>query len=143
MSEVIKEKEKEEAEMIQCPCGRVIHSPTEYKLLYLKKEMNEIDILCPNDACFLRELGFVKFEVDQEGRLKVTGASFYPPFVTWNTARLGTERATRLLRQHLRDIVTKYIDWTRVKADVLKRRKEQEEREKKALEEQKEERESA
>jgi len=126
--EAVKEKVKEE-EIIQCPC---ISSPAEYKLLYLKKEMNEIDILCPNDVCFLRELGFIKFDVDDEGRLKITGASFYPPFVTWNTARLGTDKALKLLKSHLREIVTRYIDWARVKADVLKRRKEQEERERAA-----------
>ena len=129
--EAVKEKVKEE-EIIQCPCGRYISSPAEYKLLYLKKEMNEIDILCPNDVCFLRELGFIKFDVDDEGRLKITGASFYPPFVTWNTARLGTDKALKLLKGHLREIVTRYIDWARVKADVLKRRKEQEERERAA-----------
>lgn len=134
MSEVEKAKEeiKEEEVRIQCPCGRYIDSPSEYKLLYLKKEMNEIDILCPNDACFLRELGFVKFEVDEAGRLKVTGASFYPPFVTWNTARLGTDPALQVLRTHLKAIVQQYIDWKRVKEDVTKRRKEEEEKEKKA-----------
>ncbi len=135
-AEEVKEMSKEEEVRIQCPCGRYIDSPSEYKLLYLKKEMNEIDILCPNDACFLRELGFVKFEVDDAGRLKVTSASFYPPFVTWNTARLGTEVAVRLLKEHLRAIVQRYIDWKRVKEDVLKRRKEAEERERKEKEEQ-------
>ena len=65
-------------------------------------------------------------------RDRITGASFYPPFVTWNTARLGTDKALKLLKSHLREIVTRYIDWARVKADVLKRRKEQEERERAA-----------
>ncbi|MCD6095745.1 MAG: hypothetical protein J7J99_04185 [Thermoprotei archaeon] len=111
-----------ESEMIQCPCGRFIKSPAEYKLLYLKKEQNEIDILCPNDACYLRELGFVKFKVDEVRRkLIVQSASFYPPFVTWNAARLGAEKAHEILKQHLKEIVTKYIDWNRVKEDYFKR----------------------
>ena len=45
-----------EEEYVQCPCGRVIKDPEEYKVVYLKHEMREIDILCPNDSCYLREL---------------------------------------------------------------------------------------
>ncbi len=111
-----------EAELIQCPCGRFIKAPSEYKLLYLKKEQNEIDILCPNDVCYLRELGFVKFKVDEKRKkIMLETAAFYPPFVTWNAARLGADKAHNILKQHLREIVTKYIDWNRVKEDYFKR----------------------
>ena len=107
---------------IQCPCGRFIESPADYKLLYLKKEQNEIDILCPNDTCYLRELGFIKFKIDEKTRkLKIERAAFYPPFVTWNAARLGAEVAHRILKEHLREIVLKYVDWQRVKEDYFKR----------------------
>ncbi|RLE82629.1 MAG: hypothetical protein DRJ51_00655 [Thermoprotei archaeon] len=104
-------------EKIQCPCGRTINDASEYKLLFLKKEMYEIDLLCPNDTCFLRELGFVKFRVEDDN-IKIEKASFYPPFVTWNVARLGKEKAMTLLKQHLRDIVNKQIDWSKIKESV-------------------------
>jgi len=107
---------------IQCPCGRVIKDPSEYKLLYLKKEQNEVDILCPNDTCYLRELGFVKFRVDENGEIRLEKASFYPPFVTWNVARMGREKATKTLREHLRWIYSKGIDWEKIKVDIKKRK---------------------
>jgi len=107
---------------IQCPCGRVIKDPSEYKLLYLKKEQNEVDILCPNDTCYLRELGFVKFKVDENGEIRLEKASFYPPFVTWNVARMGREKATKTLREHLRWIYSKGIDWEKIKVDIKKRK---------------------
>lgn len=109
---------------IQCPCGRVIKDPSEYKLLYLKKEQNEVDILCPNDTCYLRELGFVKFRVDENGEIRLEKASFYPPFVTWNVARMGREKATKTLREHLRWIYSKGIDWEKIKVDIKKRKEE-------------------
>jgi len=100
------------SEKIQCPCGRIIESGDEYKVLYLKHEMREIDVLCPSDACYLRELGYVKFGLDK-GVAKFREASFYPPFVTWNSGRLGFDRAEKILKFHLGDIVRK-IDWKRI-----------------------------
>ena len=97
---------------IQCPCGTFIEDPNDYKVLYLKHEMKEIDILCPNDACYLRELGYVKFEIEN-GKAKFKEASFYPPFVTWNSGRLGFEKADKILKEHLKAIV-KNIDWDRI-----------------------------
>jgi hypothetical protein len=100
-------------EKIQCPCGRVIGSSSEYKVLYLKKELHEIDILCPNDTCYLRELGYVRFDMhDKEAKFK--DAAFYPPFVTWNSGRMGHEKAEKALKSHLKEIVTKQIDWDRI-----------------------------
>ena len=95
---------------VQCPCGRQINDASEFKLLFLKKELNEIDILCPNETCYLRELGYVRFDV-ADGKPKFREASFYPPFVTWNKSQLGEEEAEKTLKQMLKDIVTKYIDW--------------------------------
>jgi len=117
---------KEEAHVlekpkIQCVCGRIIESAADYKLLYLKKEQNEIDILCPNDVCYLRELGFIKFKIDENGNPKASSASFYPPFVTWNVSRLGKEVAMKLLKEHLRDLVTKFVDWDKIREDIKKR----------------------
>lgn len=101
------------SERVQCPCGRVIESPSEYKVLYLKKELHEIDILCPSDTCYLRELGYVRFDMpDKEAKFK--DAAFYPPFVTWNAGRMGHEKAEKILKSHLKEIVTKLIDWARI-----------------------------
>ena len=102
-----------ESNDVQCPCGRIIKDPTEYKILFLKRELQEIDILCPNDSCYLRELGYVKFDVS-DGKAKFKEAAFYPPFVTWNAGRLGAEASEKLLKDHLRKIVTKIIDWKKI-----------------------------
>ncbi len=101
-----------ESESIQCPCGRVIEDPDEYKVLFLKRELQEIDVLCPNDSCYLRELGYIKFEV-VEGKAKFLEASFYPPFVTWNSGRLGADEAEVKLKNHLK-MIAKKIDWARL-----------------------------
>ncbi|HDN17976.1 MAG TPA: hypothetical protein ENF41_02845, partial [Candidatus Bathyarchaeota archaeon] len=97
--------------------GRKIKSAKEYKLLFLKKEMSEIDILCPNDRCYLRELGFIKFEI-KNGKAVFKEASFYPPFVTWNSSQLGREEAHRILKGHLKEIVTKIIDWDNITEEI-------------------------
>ena len=98
------------SEKVQCPCGRIIEDAHEYKLLYLKKELSEIDVLCPNDTCYLRELGYVRFDMKGD-EAKFKEASFYPPFVTWNAGRVGAEKAEKLLKAHLRQIAIKEIDW--------------------------------
>ena len=103
-----------ERRSIQCPCGRIIENPDEYKILYLKHELREIDILCPNDSCYLRELGYIKFEI-KDGKAVFKEASFYPPFVTWNAGRLGFENAEKILKSHLKAIAKK-VDWVRLSA---------------------------
>jgi hypothetical protein len=102
----------EEIENIQCPCGRIIEDPEDYKVVYLKHELKEIDILCPNDSCYLRELGYIKFDIGS-GKARFKEASFYPPFVTWNSGRLGAEKAEVLLKDHLKRIA-KRVDWARL-----------------------------
>lgn len=96
-----------------CPCGRKIEDPSELKLLYLKKELNEIDILCPNDNCYLREVGYIKFEII-DGKPKFKEASFYPPFVTWNASQMGRDLAIEELKKTLRKLVER-IDWSMIK----------------------------
>jgi len=108
-----------EAEYVQCVCGRVIKDPSEYKVMYIKKENREIDILCPNDTCYLRELGFIQFELEDD-KPKIVKATFYSPFVTWNVARLGRERANELLRQHLQQIIRRHIDWRKIVEETKK-----------------------
>jgi len=108
-----------EEEVLQCPCGRVINSPYDFKLLFLKMEMKEIDILCPNDSCYLRELGYIKFDI-KDGKPVFKEAMFYPPFVTWNNSRLGSEKAMQLMKNHLQVIVTKIVDWKRIKDNISK-----------------------
>jgi hypothetical protein len=100
------------SEQIQCPCGRVIENPKDYKVLYLKRELKEIDILCPNDSCYLRELGYIKFEIEKN-KAKFKEASFYPPFVTWNAGRLEFESTERILKEHLKQ-VSKRVEWDRI-----------------------------
>lgn len=102
----------ETSETIQCPCGTVIDNPDNYKVLYLKHEMKEIDVLCPNDACYLRELGYIRFNLEKR-KAAFREASFYPPFVTWNSGRLGFDKTEKMLKQHLGEIVKK-IDWARI-----------------------------
>ncbi|MCX8183537.1 MAG: hypothetical protein N3F08_03875 [Crenarchaeota archaeon] len=96
-----------------CPCGRSIEDASEFKLLYLKKELNEIDILCPNDNCYLREVGYIKFEI-VDGKPKFKEASFYPPFVTWNASQMGRDVAVAELKTTLKKLVER-IDWTMIK----------------------------
>jgi len=101
---------------VQCPCGRKISEASEFHLLFLKKELNEIDVLCPNDSCYLRELGYIRFDV-VENRAKFKEASFYPPFVTWNSSQLGKDEAQTALKGMLRDIVRKQINWSKVSTE--------------------------
>jgi hypothetical protein len=101
------------SEKVQCPCGRIIEDPNEYKILFLKRELQEIDILCPNDSCYLRELGYVKFEMHNRKAI-FKEATFYPPYVTWNAGRLGAENSEKSLKDHLREIVTRVIDWEKI-----------------------------
>ncbi len=119
--------EKKEV-VIQCPCGRIIRSVDEYKVMFIKKEMLEIDILCPNDSCYLRELGFIKFRMEGD-KAKFEKAVFYPPFVTWNASQLGREVAERMLKEHLRKLVMERIDWNWVAEEVKKAEKAEKEAE--------------
>lgn len=110
---------KEQEDFLQCPCGKTYRSPDEYKIVFVKKDQCEIDILCANPACHLKELGYIKFKVDKEKKkIHVEVASFYSPYVTWNATRLGREKARRLLEKHLRYIVERRIDWKRIAEDA-------------------------
>lgn len=101
--------------VLQCPCGKDYESPDEYKIVFLKKDQCEIDILCVNPACHLKELGYIKFEVDREKmKILIEIAAFYPPYVTWNATRLGRENALKLLNEHLRHIIENRIDWKKI-----------------------------
>jgi hypothetical protein len=111
-------KLSEENETIQCPCGREIEKPEDYKILFIKRELKEIDILCPNDACYLRELGYIQFE-HKKKKAKFKEASFYPPFVTWNAGRIGSEEAEKLLKTQLKG-VAKRVNWKRLSEDSTK-----------------------
>jgi len=99
--------------VVECPCGTKIENPSKYSLLFLKKELFEIDILCPNETCYLRELGYIRFHMSGEEAM-FREASFYPPFVTWNATQMGKDAAQRVLKEHLRDIVTKRISWREI-----------------------------
>lgn len=103
----------------QCPCGHKLNNSSEYNILYLKKEMREIDILCPNSVCYLGELGFIKFEItDNQAELKHT--RFYSPYVTWNATRLGEDKASMLLKSHLKELITEKINWRQIIDETLK-----------------------
>ncbi|MEM2136510.1 MAG: hypothetical protein QXI93_00975 [Candidatus Methanomethylicia archaeon] len=102
-------------EVIQCPCGALINDPKQYKLVFLRRESLEIDILCPNDFCYLKEIGYIKFEINDDGEMAFKKAEFHTPFVTWNSSRIGYEKTAEKLRDHLRKIVLELIDWEKVK----------------------------
>ena len=106
-------------EYVQCVCGRIIKSPADYKVVFIKKENRELDILCPNDTCYLRELGFIQFRLEGE-KPRILKATFYSPFVTWNVARFGKEKAMRLLKQHLQELIRRYIDWNKIVEETKK-----------------------
>ena len=99
---------------IQCPCGVYIERD-QYQLLYLKKGMGEIDILCHNDFCYLKELGFVKFYFDEDGNLKFQNGRFYSPYVTWNATRMSEDQTVVVLKSHLTHIANNLIDWKKIK----------------------------
>jgi len=100
---------------IQCPCGTIISDPKQYKIVFLRKEAFEIDILCPNDLCYLKELGYVKFKVNDDNSIKLIKAEFNTPFVTWNSSRIGYEKTSEELKKHLKKIVLELIDWDKIK----------------------------
>lgn len=108
-----------ENEYVQCVCGRVIKDPSEYKVIYIKKENREIDILCPNDTCYLRELGFILFTLSED-KPKIIRATFYSPFVTWNVARVGKDRAMEMLRLHMQALIRRYVDWGKIVEETKK-----------------------
>ena len=116
---------------VQCPCGQVIDSPAGYKLLFLKKELLEIDILCPNDTCYMSGgggIGCIRFKFDGK-EAKFSYATFYPPFVTWNSNRLGSENTQKVLKEHLVYLAKHRIDWNSIKEDLLKKEVEKKVRE--------------
>ncbi|MFX0209782.1 MAG: hypothetical protein ACFFDT_27620 [Candidatus Hodarchaeota archaeon] len=85
--------------------------------------MEEIDILCPNEYCYLRELGFLKFTIDESGHIQFNTGRFYAPFVTWNATRMSEETIVEMLKQHLIEITEKHVSWKKVKEDFLKKEK--------------------
>ena len=108
------------SETIQCPCGKTIEDHTKYDLLYLKKD--EIDILCQNEYCYLRELGFLKFDIEAEtSKINFEAGRFYAPYVTWNATRMSEEKTVEILRQHLIDITEKLVEWDKIKASAKKK----------------------
>ena len=103
----------------QCPCGHKLNNSSDYNILYLKKEMREIDLLCPNSVCYLGELGFIKFEI-KDNQAHLDHARFYSPYVTWNATRMGEEKAMELLKSHLKELITEKINWRQIIDDSLK-----------------------
>jgi hypothetical protein len=108
---------------VQCPCGVHIEKD-QYKLLYLKKDTGEIDILCPNDYCYLKELGFLKFEITEMGTVAFEIGRFYSPFVTWNATRMSEENTVKELKTHLIFITERMINWSKVVDDYQAKLKE-------------------
>ncbi len=102
---------------IQCPCGKSINGYSDYSLLYLKKDSDEggeIDIICKNDYCYLRELGYLKFRIDTNRKIILEKGKFYAPYVTWNATRMNEEKTVEILRKHLIDITEKLVQWEKV-----------------------------
>ncbi|MFW9993129.1 MAG: hypothetical protein ACFFD4_13890 [Candidatus Odinarchaeota archaeon] len=97
---------------VQCPCGRKISCEADYNIVFLKKELKEIDILCPNRTCYLVELGFIKFDIVNDKPV-LDIARFYSPFVTWNATQKG-DQAQEILKSHLKGLISKEIDWKKI-----------------------------
>ena len=112
---------EDKAIQIQCPCGQIIKDYRDYLLLYLKKDMGEIDILCPNEYCYLRELGFLKFSFEND-QIKFERGRFYAPYVTWNSTRMNEEETIKILKQHLIDITEKNVTWGKIKQGLMSKK---------------------
>ncbi len=110
---------KEAADVVQCVCGTYIKSPADYGLVFLKKDQMEIDIICPNPDCYLHELGFIKFKVEN-GKPQLVNAKFYSPFCTWNASRMGRETMEKKLRENLIWLVEEGVDWKGVMSSLKK-----------------------
>lgn len=102
----------EEDDYVQCPCGRLIRSPREYVVFLMNIGEHEISLLCPNEGCYLEELGRIRFTVKGKSRT-IEEASFNPFFFSWNSDRLGEERAKALLESHMKNAIDG-IDWLSV-----------------------------
>ena len=100
--------------IIQCPCGQEIKTYNQFILLYLKKDLGEIDILCPNEYCYLRELGYLKIEINDNSDIKFEKGKFYSPFVTWNATRITEDRTRKMLKDFLIDITEKLVQWDKI-----------------------------
>jgi hypothetical protein len=118
MSQEVETKENLK-ETIQCVCGTYIRSPADYGLVFLKKDQKEIDIICPNPECYLHELGFIRFKVEN-GKPQLVDARFYSPFCTWNASKMGRDLMEKKLKEHLVWLVEKGVDWHGVMKDLAK-----------------------
>lgn len=123
------EKAEEKKGVVQCVCGTYISEPSDYDLVFLKKDRMEIDIICPNPDCYLHELGFIKFDLKGEKPI-FEDARFYSPFCTWNASRMGREEMEKKLREHLIWLVEQGVDWKSVVASLKKYEQEKAEAEK-------------
>gem|GEM_PF-6995905 len=106
------ENQKGENDYVQCPCGRLIRSPREYRIFLFNIREHEINILCPNEGCYLGELGRIEF-VTKARSWVIEEASFNSFFLSWNSDRLGEERTKALLESHLKNVIGG-IDWLSV-----------------------------
>jgi len=98
---------------LECPCGARIAHPDELRFVWIGREKDRLDILCPDDSCYLREVGCIEFKrCGDEVRLK--GVTFYRPFSSWNLSRLGRERGNKLLRDLARGLVRRKLSWTQL-----------------------------
>ncbi len=93
---------------LECPCGAKILHHGELRLEWKRENESQVHIICPDDSCYLREVGHIRFERNgHEVRLKKV--MFYPPFSSWNLARLGRERGNKLLKLLARELVKRKV----------------------------------
>jgi len=98
---------------LECPCGAKITHPDKLRLVWKGREEDRLDILCPGDSCYLREVGYIESRRDgDEVRLK--GVTFYRPFSSWNLSRLGRERGNKLLSDLARGVVKRKVSWAQM-----------------------------
>ncbi len=98
------------APWLECPCGAKIVHQGELRLALTQRGETQLYILCPDNSCYLREVGYIRFKRDGD-KVRLNKVIFYPPFSSWNIARLGRERGSKLLRQLAAALMKREVSW--------------------------------
>jgi len=96
---------------LECPCGARIVRSDEVRLVWTGRD--RIDIVCPGDSCYLKEVGYIGFSRHGD-KVRLKRVSFYPPFSSWNLSRLGRERGSKLLDDLARGLMKRKVSWAQL-----------------------------
>jgi len=95
---------------LECPCGAKIVHQGELRLVWPQKDENQLYILCPDDSCYLKEVGYILLRRGGN-EVRLNRVIFYPAFSSWNLARLGRERGNSLLKQLAKELRKRRVSW--------------------------------